>query len=100
MDYMITITGISHFIESTDLEAHQKVILKKEPSNKYDKEAIGVYMNDTIQIGYVANSIHTVAKGTYSAGRLYDKIGDNVVAEILVVIHHVAIASLSVNSGE
>lgn len=74
MDYMITITGISYFIDSTDLEAHQKIILKKEPSNKYDKEAIGVYLNDTMQIGYVANSIRTVAKGTYSAGGYMTKL--------------------------
>lgn len=100
MDYMITITGISYFIDSLDLEAHQKIILKKEPSNKYDKEAIGVYMNDTIQIGYVANSIRTVAKGTYSAGRLYDKIGDVALAEILIIINNTAIARLSVDTGE
>lgn len=76
MDYMITITGISYFIDSLDLEAHQKIVLKKEPSNKYDKEAIGVYMNDTIQIGYVA------------------------LAEILVIINNTAIARLSVDTGE
>ena len=26
--------------------------------------------------GYVANSVHSVARGTYSAGRVYDQIKD------------------------
>lgn len=100
MDYMITITGISYFIDSAELEVNQELILKKEPTNKYDKEAIAVYLNDSMKIGYVANSVHTVAKGTYLAGRLYDKIGDITIAKILVIVKKDVIATLSVKTGE
>lgn len=37
------------------------------------------------KIGYVANSVKTVIGECYSAGRLYDKIGDKAKAEICFV---------------
>lgn len=92
MEILLTITALQHHIESEDLNPNQEVILKKEPSNKFDTEAIAVYINETKQIGYIANSTHTKAKGTYSAGRLYDKIPNESKAKILVVFHHSAIA--------
>ena len=48
----------------------------KEPDNEYDTEAIKVEMPGIGHIGYVANSPYTVVGESYSAGRLYDKIGD------------------------
>ena len=91
MQIMVTMTGISHFIDCKELEANQDVILKKEPTNKYDKEAIAVYVNDSMQVGYIANSTFTVAKGTSSAGRLYDKIGNEAKARILVIFKDAAV---------
>ncbi len=35
------------------------------------------------KLGYVANSFHTVAGGTFSAGRLYDKVGDAFFARVM-----------------
>ena len=37
-------------------------------------------------MGYVANSIRTVQGESYSAGRLYDKIGDEAVGTVLYVL--------------
>ena len=51
-------------------------MLEKEPDNEYDKEAIQVKVEGLGCIGYVANSSRTVVGESYSAGRLYDKIGD------------------------
>lgn len=96
MEIMITITGIQHYIEPEELNPNQEISLKKEPNNKFDSEAIAVYINDSMQIGYVAKSTHTQAKGTYSAGRLYDKIGETCKAKILVLIHNTAIATVSI----
>lgn len=48
--------------------------LCKEPENQYDSEAIACEMRHAGRVGYVANSTTTVALGTMSAGRLYDKI--------------------------
>ena len=55
--------------------------LLKEPDNEYDKEAIKVEMPGIGQMGYVANSPYTVVGESYSAGRLYDKIGDTAKSE-------------------
>ena len=92
----ITITGIDHYINVYDLDVNQKVILKKEPDNKFDTEAIAVYTDDFKKIGYIANSTSTVAKGTYSSGRLYDKMKDQKEATIDVVIHKSAIAIVNI----
>lgn len=97
MEVMITITGIKHYIDVMELQPKQEVLLKKDFNNKYDLEAIAVYLNESMQIGYVANSIHTQAKGTYSSGRLYDKITDDVKAKILVVLHDSAIAVVDID---
>ena len=37
-------------------------------------------------VGYVANSPYTVAGKSYSAGRLYDKIGDAAEGTVLYVL--------------
>ena len=59
--------------------------LKKEPNNKYDKEAIVVRMEGLGDIGYVANSTHTVIGESMSAGRIYDKIGDIAKAKVVLI---------------
>jgi hypothetical protein len=53
------------------------VRLVKEPDNEYDREAIKVELEGLGRIGYVANSPYTVKGESYSAGRLYDKIGND-----------------------
>lgn len=50
--------------------------LKKDPDNCYDDEAIVACDKHGCKCGYVANSVSTVARGTYSAGRVYDRIPD------------------------
>ena len=64
-----------------------KVKLIKEPDNEYDKEAIRVEYKDGVgKIGYVANSPYTVLGESMSAGRLYDKIGDEAAGKVLYVL--------------
>lgn len=75
------------------------VKLVKEPDNKYDAEAIACEMRYFGKIGYVSNSVQTVAKGTMSAGRLYDKISDEYFAKIKFITGDVAIAKV-LNSDE
>lgn len=53
-----------------------EVKLVKEPDNEFDKEAIKVEMPGIALIGYVANSPYTVIGENFSAGRLYDRIGE------------------------
>lgn len=56
-----------------------ELTLKKEPTAA-DMESISVYTKDrydeSVHVGYVANSVPQVILGTWSAGRAYDKLGN------------------------
>ena len=85
MKIWFTLTGTNHYCGSDFLEKGMKVRLEKEPDNKVDKEAIKVMMKGLGQIGYVANSPYTVVGESWSAGRLYDKIGDTAKGRVFLV---------------
>jgi len=70
----ITINHIEDFCPCCNIRVGDELTLKKDPNNCYDDEAIAVYDKNNVKIGYVANSVSTVARGTYSAGRIYDII--------------------------
>lgn len=72
-----TITGIKNYYGKSLFEPEMTVRLVKEPDNEYDREAIKVELEGLGRIGYVANSPYTVKGESYSAGRLYDKIGND-----------------------
>lgn len=80
-----TIAGTSHYYGKDFFEKDMKVQLVKEPDNEYDREAIKVELEGLGVVGYVANSPYTVCGQSYSAGRLYDKIGDTVEGTIMYV---------------
>ncbi|MBQ8795897.1 MAG: HIRAN domain-containing protein [Clostridia bacterium] len=88
----ITITGINHYFGKKPFEIGRTVSLIKEPDNPYDKEAIGVYLPFIDKIGNVANSVNTVYAGTQSAGRIYDKLEEEVYAQVMFVTHSSVIA--------
>ena len=82
----ITVTGLNHCFGSDFIEPKMTVRLVKEPDNDYDREAIRVELDGLGKIGYVANSPYTVQGESYSAGRLYDRIGDTAVATVKLVL--------------
>ena len=82
----ITITGTKYFYGKDFLEPKMEVVLKKEPDNEHDSEAIAVELEGMGQIGHVANSPYTVVGKSMSSGRLYDRIGDTAEAVILYVL--------------
>ena len=82
-DIYFTITGMNHCHGNEFLETGTEVKLVKEPDNKYDKEAIKIVLPGLDKIGYVANSTYTVIGESYSAGRIYDKIGDEARGTVL-----------------
>ena len=71
-----TIAGCDYFYGSDFFEKGMKVSLVKEPDNPFDKEAILVKVEGLGDVGHVTNSPYTVAGESWSAGRIYDKIGD------------------------
>ena len=81
-----TIAGTNHWHGQEFIEPKMQVKLFKEPDNEVDTEAIKVEMPGIGQIGYVANSPYTVVGESYSAGRLYDKIGDEATGTVLYVL--------------
>lgn len=80
MKVHITIAGMDYH-HGTSFIAPQmignlKMTLVKEPDNEYDQEAIMAKVPGLGKVGYVANSVKTVGDDCFSAGRLYDRIGD------------------------
>lgn len=90
----ITVTAFNNLHGDKALKLEGIVKLVKEPSNKYDSEAIACEMRHYGKIGYVANSTQTVVRGTMSAGRLYDKINDVYFAKIKFLKDSTAIAKV------
>lgn len=86
MKIWFTITGTQFYNGQDFLEKGMKVRLVKEPDNKFDREAIKVMMKGLGHIGYVANSPKTVIGESWSAGRLYDKIGDTAKGKVFMVM--------------
>ena len=85
MKTFFTLTRTKHYFGDEFLEAGMRLELVKEPDNEHDKEAIYVTLEGLGKIGYVANSPYTVIGESMSAGRLYDKIGDTALGEILYI---------------
>ena len=85
-DIYFTIAGSEYYYGQDFIEPKMEVKLVKEPDNEVDREAIKVEMPGIGHIGYVANSPYTVLGESYSAGRLYDKIGDTAVGTVLYVL--------------
>ena len=79
----ITITGFNHYYGKKLFKIGKHLLCVKEPDNEYDEDAIKVTMREIGTIGYVANSPYTKADGTLSAGRIYDRVGNAFVAEIM-----------------
>ena len=86
MKTWFTLTGTNHYLGQDFLEKGMKIRLEKEPDNRHDREAIKVMLKGLGHIGYVANSPYTVISESYSAGRLYDKIGDTAKGKVFMVM--------------
>ena len=69
----VTITGFRAYQGLFPFKIGFLVRCEKEPDNPYDGEAIRCTMPMIGTVGYLANSTGTVAGGTMSAGRIYDK---------------------------
>lgn len=94
MKYYVTLTGLNHRYGAAPFRVGQKVKLVKEPENEYDREAIRAELPGLGRVGYVANSARTVVGECYSAGRLYDKIGNTVVAKVKYVLANAVICKV------
>ena len=96
MKYYITLTGLNHYFGIAPFAVGQKVRLVKEPENLFDHEAIRAELPGLGKVGYVANSTHTVQGECFSAGRIYDKIEDTVIAKVKYVLGNAVICKVKV----
>ena len=92
-DY-ITITGMEYYFGAKVFKVGDVISCEKEFDNDYDEEAIKVMMKTFDKVGYVGNSCRTVAKGTKSAGRIYDKVGDKFSVRVCFVTDGSVIAEV------
>ena len=79
----VTITGFNHYYGKKPFSIGKRVRCVKEPDNCYDDDAIKVVMPEIGKVGYIANSPYTKAEGTLSASRLYDRVGERFIAEVM-----------------
>lgn len=70
----VTITGFKNYSGLQPFRIDRLIRCEKEPNNPYDREAIRCTLPGFGTVGYIANSTGTVAGGTMSAGRVYDKV--------------------------
>ncbi len=90
----ITLNGFARYLGIEECKIGQKYTLKKDINNIYDSEAIAVYSDNDVKVAYVANSVNTVAKGTHSAGYVYNLIKNDSKCKILFIVDETAIAEL------
>lgn len=69
----VKIAGLIYYEASqvkNELKNKDKLILKREPNNKYDKLAIEVYYNKNIKLGYVPRNKNEVIARLMDAGKI------------------------------
>ncbi|ANE48660.1 DNA-binding protein [Paenibacillus swuensis] len=82
---------MQHHLGTGFVKPGQVIVLRKEPDNAFDQEAIKAEVTALGQIGYVANSPHTVPKGCKSAGRIYDTFEEHLSGVVRFVLKDTAI---------
>ena len=90
-----TLAGLTNFFGQQPFADNKYFILRKDPKNYYDSELIVAELPNYGSVGYIASHPMTRAKGTISAGRLYDKMGDTAIAKIHFLTDEFAVCSLT-----
>ena len=94
MNYILQIVGLKNYEGNKVFNIGSIVRLVKETDNDYDLEAIACVKNILGKPSILLNSARTVTKGTMSAGRIYDKIGDVSYCEVKFVSNDSVIAKV------
>ena len=84
-EHYITITGMNHYYDMKPFKIGKRLKCIKEPDNDYDDEAIKVVLKHIGTVGYVANSVYTVIKGTNSAGYIAHLVNKSFIVEVMFI---------------
>lgn len=87
----ITITDVDKYLGIDSLKIGQELLLLKDLDNPYDDEAIKVITENGATCGYVANSVEDVARGSHSAGYIYNSIKNKHKCKVKFIIQDSAI---------
>ncbi len=90
----ITITGLKYYAGSESFNPGMILKMKKDRKNQYDDEAIAVYAIRGGKYGYVANSVHTVCRGSHSAGYVYNLFEDETYCRVMFICEDLVIAEM------
>ena len=99
-DIYMTINHLGDYCCTYTFKPGDVITLKKDKENIYDDEAIAAYGKHGTKCGYVANSVSSVARGTYSSGRIYDKVPDEFSCAVCFVTEEALIAKINEGKGE
>lgn len=78
-----TVVGFKNYYNDAPFKIGKLVLCAKDQENEYDSEAIKCVVPVLGTIGYIANSPETKARGTMSAGRIYDKVCSKFYARVM-----------------
>ena len=90
----VTINHLDNYGGAKTFRVNDELMLMRDTDNPFDDEAIAVYNRHNIKCGYVANSVYSVARGTCSAGRVYERINDGTGCIIRFITEDSLIAEL------
>ncbi|MEG0981256.1 MAG: hypothetical protein RSE52_05780 [Erysipelotrichaceae bacterium] len=90
----ITIVGANYYLGMDVFDLNQTLYLVKDLDNKFDSDAIKVVLEAGIQVGCVANSVFSVARGTSSAGRIYNGVEDYQKVVVAYIVKDIVIANI------
>lgn len=90
----VTITDLDYYMGERKLKIGQKLTLKKDFDNPYDDEAINALDDNNKVCGIVANSIDDVARGSHSAGYIYNDFDTTCVGTVRFVLDDKAIVEI------
>lgn len=94
----VTLTSLDNYVGVEFFKPGQTLILEKEKDSDFDDESFEVYTETKALVGYVANSVSSVARGTHSAGyltRFIEMAEDNhLKCKVLFVLEDKAVAEI------
>lgn len=91
----VSIVGFKHYFDKRPFAIGTRLLCVKEQDNAYDCEAIKVTFPVLGTVGYLANSVQTKANGTFSAGRIYEQVGEKFIVEVAFSTHSTVIARIT-----
>ncbi|MDO5037402.1 MAG: HIRAN domain-containing protein [Tissierellia bacterium] len=93
-DIFVSIGGSKNYYGKKPFKIGTPLILRKEPDNPYDQEAIGVFSPFLGKLGYVSNQGPTSVKGTQTASRIYDRIMEECACVVRFITEDAIIAQV------